>query len=75
MFFLLFLLKDKRIRIGRPKNIWILRIRIRNTAPQAKTGVKFCRIDRDIPFGVFFKRIRLLLYWWTLIRTPDQGSP
>jgi hypothetical protein len=31
MFFLLFLLDDRRIWIpGRPKNIWILRIRIRN---------------------------------------------
>jgi hypothetical protein len=47
MFFIQFFLDDRRIRIrtyltngsgcgsGRPKNIWILRIRIRNTASQS----------------------------------------
>jgi hypothetical protein len=39
MFFLLFLLDDRMFRIRDAQNIWILRIRIRNTASNGELTV------------------------------------
>jgi hypothetical protein len=46
MFFLLFLLDD-RSGSGKPKNIWILRIRIRNTATSTNTSKKDVQALRE----------------------------